>query len=66
MGDRVNDLVSSGINLIDISLYETNILKVSQQLDNINKVFRTRLNKVILRSTLEQDQESLFEVGQPG
>ena len=64
LADSINDLVSSGINLVDISLYPTNIERVSKHLEKINSIFRTRLNKIILRSTLENNVQELFEVAE--
>ena len=52
---RVEELKRAGINMINVSVYNTNFSRLTNVLPRVNKTLQVRTNKIILRSVLEQN-----------
>ena len=59
LGDHVRELKKNGITLINVSVYDTNIEKLSRILPQVNKIFRCRANKILRQSELERTPEKI-------
>jgi sulfatase maturation enzyme AslB (radical SAM superfamily) len=57
----IEDLKSSGINRISISLYDNTIDAMKEILPNINSIKRTYTNMVLLRTMLKNNPERIWE-----
>ena len=55
LGQYVEELKKSGVNIINISIYDYNIEQLAAVLPEANRVFPCRTNKILRRSELEQN-----------
>lgn len=61
LDSRVEELKRAGINMINVSVYNSNFSRLADSLPQINKTLQVRTNKIILRSVLEENPGEIEE-----
>lgn len=55
LGRHARELKESGVNIINISVYDANIEQLASELREANRIFPCRTNKILRRSELEKN-----------
>jgi hypothetical protein len=58
---RIEELKLAGINMINVSVYNSNVSALANTLPRTNRTFRVRMNKIILRRVLEENPGEIEE-----
>ena len=58
---QIADLKRAGINMINVSVYNTNFSGLAGTLPRINQTLRVRTNKIVLRTVLEENPGEIEE-----
>src|ERR1035438_7158547 len=61
LDSRIEELKHAGINMISVSVYNTNFSALADALPRTNKTFRVRTNKIVLRTVLEENPSEIEE-----
>ena len=61
LDSRIAELKRAGINMINVSVYNTNFSGLADTLPRTNGTFRVRTNKIILRTVLEENPGEIEE-----
>jgi len=59
LGEHVREIKKSGVNIINVSLYDTNMEQLAALLPEVNRVFPCRTNRILRKSELEKDPEKI-------